>query len=169
MTGEIKEVNKPDLLVQTWQPKMPGWPSDHYGTMRLALKQGESSTKGASSLFIQSALTDVQPNSRSTVYQQARKAISRRPSTRSTSEGELIARGADIADDSLKQMGFVLSSSSRSFSTPSSSSSRSSRPKRRKVQAASTSTGISTSQILGGAAVVGLGAVLFGLVWGSMR
>jgi uncharacterized protein YndB with AHSA1/START domain len=46
VTGKVQEVKKAELLVQSWQPKMPGWPSDHYGTMRLAFKQGESSTKG---------------------------------------------------------------------------------------------------------------------------
>jgi len=46
VTGKVQEVKKAESLVQSWQPKMPGWPSDHYGTMRLAFKQGESSTKG---------------------------------------------------------------------------------------------------------------------------
>lgn len=46
VTGKVQEVKKAESLVQSWQPKMPGWPSDHYGTMRLAFNQGESSTKG---------------------------------------------------------------------------------------------------------------------------
>mgnify|MGYP002718865291 CR=1 FL=1 len=46
VTGQIKEVKKPELLVQSWQTKSPGWPKDHFGTMKLVLDQGESSTKG---------------------------------------------------------------------------------------------------------------------------
>jgi activator of HSP90 ATPase len=55
VTGEIKEVQKPTLLVQTWQTKSPGWPRDHYGTMTMSLKQGESSTKSGSLSLIPSS------------------------------------------------------------------------------------------------------------------
>jgi len=70
-------------------------------------------------------------------------------------------------------MGLVLSSTSRDVSTPLSSTKKTksaARPKRRKTKAASTAgDGISTSQIVGGAAVFGLGAVFIGLVWSSFR
>lgn len=48
VTGQIKEVKRPELLVQSWQTKSPGWPREHFGTMTMSLKQGESSTKGTS-------------------------------------------------------------------------------------------------------------------------
>lgn len=50
VTGEIKEVEKPKKLVQTWQTKSPGWPKEHFGTMTLVLNQGESSTKATFTL-----------------------------------------------------------------------------------------------------------------------
>lgn len=73
----------------------------------------------------------------------------------------------------LKQMGLVLSSSSRSYTTFTSSKTplskaHPSRPKStRQRRKPSEPEGITTSQILGGAVAFGLGAVFVGLVWNS--
>lgn len=50
VTGKIVSVDAPNKLVQTWQPKMPNWPSDHYATLTLTLVQGADSTKATFSL-----------------------------------------------------------------------------------------------------------------------
>jgi hypothetical protein len=69
-------------------------------------------------------------------------------------------------------MGLVLSSSSRSYTAPkpyATPREPSGRPKNRKKAAKvkAGNGGVTTSQIVGGAVVVGLSAVLAGLVWSS--
>lgn len=46
VSGQVKEVEAPTKLVETWNTKSPGWPADHYGTMTITLKQGSDSTNG---------------------------------------------------------------------------------------------------------------------------
>lgn len=68
-------------------------------------------------------------------------------------------------------MGLVSSSSSRTFSTPiSSSKDAAGTTRKRRTQRKPKSDlqeGVTTSQVVGGAIVVGLGAVLFGMVYNS--
>ncbi|WOO77089.1 putative protein [Vanrija pseudolonga] len=87
VSGKIVEADKPTKLVQTWQTKSPGWPSDHYGTMTITLKQGSDSTA------VTFSLAGV-------------------PASRE-SDIERALNGFYI--QGLKQMGLVISSSSRTF------------------------------------------------------
>lgn len=48
--GKVISADAPTRLVQAWQPRMPNWPVDHYGTMTISLDQGSDSTDGQSSL-----------------------------------------------------------------------------------------------------------------------
>ncbi|WWD17392.1 hypothetical protein CI109_101833 [Kwoniella shandongensis] len=141
--GKVISFEPPKKLVQSWQPRSPGWPSEHYGTMTLALDQGSSSTSATFSL-----------------------------------DGVPVGQESDVEKalntfyvQGLKQMGLVISSSSRSFRTPTPVPIKSTtrqdqkrmRPKR-KTPSNSSSSGWSTSTLIGGGAVVALSAVLVGLV-----
>ncbi|WWC89442.1 uncharacterized protein L201_004366 [Kwoniella dendrophila CBS 6074] len=141
--GKIISVDKPKKLVQTWQVRSPSWPSEHYGTMTLTLDQGSSSTSATFTL-------DGVPAGNEAEVEKALDAF--------------YIRG-------LKQMGLVLSSSSRSYITPSSRISPSttkSKPKKlRKKPSASTSSGWSSSTIIGSGVVAALSAVLVGIVYTS--
>ncbi|BEI89645.1 uncharacterized protein CcaverHIS019_0210070 [Cutaneotrichosporon cavernicola] len=50
VSGAIIAVDAPNKLVQSWQTKSPGWPSDHHGIMTITLDQGSDSTKVTFSL-----------------------------------------------------------------------------------------------------------------------
>ncbi|OCF40485.1 chaperone activator [Kwoniella heveanensis CBS 569] len=150
--GKIVSVDAPKKLVQTWQVRNPAWPSDHYGTLTLSLNQGSDST--AATFTLDGVPVGVESD--------VEKALD-----------TFYIRG-------LKQMGLVLSSSSRSYPTPlsrsqvpfkSSTATPSSKPKklRRKTpSSSSSSSGWSTSSLLGGGVVVALSAVLVGIVYTSV-
>lgn len=44
--GKVTSAEKPTKIVQSWQPRNPGWPSSHFGIMTITLKQGSDSTSG---------------------------------------------------------------------------------------------------------------------------
>jgi hypothetical protein len=44
--GKIVSSDPPKQLVQSWQPKSPNWPSDHFATLTITLNQGSDSTAG---------------------------------------------------------------------------------------------------------------------------
>jgi activator of HSP90 ATPase len=46
--GKVVSAEAPIKLVQTWQPRMPNWPVEHYGTLTVSLKQGSDATDGTS-------------------------------------------------------------------------------------------------------------------------
>ncbi|WVF71572.1 hypothetical protein IAT40_006380 [Kwoniella sp. CBS 6097] len=162
--GKIVSVDAPKKLVQTWQVRNPAWPSDHYGTLTLSLNQGSDST--AATFTLDGVPVGVESD--------VEKALD-----------TFYIRG-------LKQMGLVLSSSSRSYPTPlsrstlppktksPSTSPASPKPKklRRKTPSASSSAstgngnrngnGWSTSSLFGGGVVVALSAVLVGIVYTSV-
>ncbi|GMK59170.1 hypothetical protein CspeluHIS016_0701850 [Cutaneotrichosporon spelunceum] len=45
VSGAVISVDPPRKIVQSWQTKSPGWPSDHHGIMTITLDQGSDSTK----------------------------------------------------------------------------------------------------------------------------
>ncbi|KAK6910217.1 chaperone activator [Kwoniella mangroviensis CBS 8886] len=142
--GKIISVEAPKKLVQTWQVRSPSWPSDHYGKMTLTLDQGSSSTAATFTL-------DSVPVGNEAEVEKALDAF--------------YIRG-------LKQMGLVLSFSSRSYSTPLSriSSTARSKPKklRKKTSSSSNSFKWSSSTLIGSGVVVALSAVLVGIVYTSL-
>ncbi|WVR07138.1 hypothetical protein IAU60_004179 [Kwoniella sp. DSM 27419] len=147
--GKIVSVDAPKKLVQTWQARSPGWPSEHYGTMTLSLNQGSDSTAATFTLDGVPAGTE----------SDVEKALD-----------TFYIRG-------LKQMGLVLSSSSKSFPTPLSravasflplTSGAPTKPKKlRRKAAAGTGTGWASSSLVGGGVLVALSAVLVGIVYTS--
>ncbi|WRT66256.1 uncharacterized protein IL334_003209 [Kwoniella shivajii] len=142
--GKIISVEAPKKLVQTWQARSPSWPSDHYGTMTLTLNQGSDSTSATFTL-------DGVPAGSESEVEKALDAF--------------YIRG-------LKQMGLVISSSSRSFPTPLSSrtsisSSTRSKPKKLRKKSSPPAKGWSPSTLIGGSLIVGLSAVLVGIVYTS--
>ncbi|KAL1413500.1 Co-chaperone [Vanrija albida] len=137
VSGKIVEAERPTKLVQTWQTKSPGWPSDHYGTMTITLKQGSDSTA------VTFSLAGV-------------------PASRE-SDIERALNGFYI--QGLKQMGLVVSSSSRTFVETAPARPR--RAKKAKAAAAADKSvleRITQPQVIAGAAAVGLAAVFVGLV-----
>ncbi|WWC70308.1 uncharacterized protein I206_104258 [Kwoniella pini CBS 10737] len=140
--GKIISVEAPKKLVQTWQVRSPSWPSDHYGTMTLSLDQGSSSTSATFTL-------DGVPAGNEAEVEKALDAF--------------YIRG-------LKQMGLVLSSSSRSYSTPTSRppTRTTQKPKKlRKKTSSSSPSKWSSSTLIGSGVVLGLSAVLVGIVYTS--
>ncbi|WWC61767.1 uncharacterized protein I303_104352 [Kwoniella dejecticola CBS 10117] len=145
--GKIISVEAPKRLVQTWQVRNPSWPSDHFGTMTLTLDQGSSSTTATFTL-------DGVPADNEAEVEKALDAF--------------YIRG-------LKQMGLVLSSSSRSYPTPLSRNTPESaiaqKPKKLRKKAASpsspSSSSLSSSTWIGSGIVLGLSAVLVGIVYTS--
>ncbi|WVW83787.1 hypothetical protein I302_105808 [Kwoniella bestiolae CBS 10118] len=142
--GKIISVEAPKKLVQTWQVRSPSWPSDHYGTMTLTLDQGSSSTSATFTL-------DGVPAGNEAEVEKALDAF--------------YIRG-------LKQMGLVLSSSSRSFSTPLSrippTPAARPRPKKLRKKTTTKSSQWSSSTVIGSGIVVALSAVLVGIVYTSL-
>ncbi|KAK8864309.1 hypothetical protein IAR55_001556 [Kwoniella newhampshirensis] len=138
--GKVISAEAPKKLVQSWQPRSPGWPTEHYGTMTLLLDQGSNSTSATFTL-----------------------------------DGVPVGQEADVEKalntfyvQGLKQMGLVISSSSRSFRIPADTSSTQKRlrPKRKSPSSSSSSSSSSwsTSTLVGGGAIVALSAVLVGIV-----
>lgn len=90
--GKVTEAEPPTKLVQTWNTKSPGWPSDHYGTMTITLKQGSDSTTGTYLVVLSYGqhphVADSQSPSSSTASRLARKTTLSVPLTSFTSRGE---------------------------------------------------------------------------------
>ncbi|AFR92439.2 chaperone activator [Cryptococcus neoformans C23] len=130
--GKVISADPPKKLVQTWQVRSPGWPSEHYGTMSLSLSQGSDTT--AATFTLEGVPAGTQAD--------VEKALN------------------SFYIQGLKQMGLVSSSLSTSFTTPI-------RPKQKKLRRKRPSSSWSNSSIIGGAAVVGLSALLIGVVYTS--